>query len=277
MDYPNLGIHTYSLNPVKLGIKNLVLGCIEKASPFRPPRFPLAMPSKIPSLLIGALLSIGATLHAETRTFTSPDGRTMQAEVTAATPDKVSLKLANGQIIVTEVSRFSEADQVFIAEWRKLNPETIKYDFTANYTKEKGSSEKSRRGNVQLVTENWMCNLELTNKSGQTLEGLKVDYEIYYTLTYGPKPQPRKTTGTLQVPSIKSLEKVTLKTNAVSLESRKLDGGFYYGDGTRSRTKDEIDGVYIKVSHNGKMVYDWTSQGLPADRGGIASDEKARR
>lgn len=237
------------------------------------------MSPKISLFLVTTLLSLSApmSLLAEPRTFTSPDGRTLQAEIESATPDKVTLKLLNGPTLVVEVSRFSEPDQVYITEWRKANPETIKYGFVANYTKEKGSTEKSRRGNVQVTTENWLCNVELTNKSGQTLEGVKVDYEIYYTLTYGPKPESRKKTGTLQVPSIKSLEKVTLKTSAVQLETRKLDGGFYFGDGTRARTKDEIDGVYLKVSHNGKMVYDWASQGLPADRGGIAKDESAGR
>jgi hypothetical protein len=237
------------------------------------------MSPQVPTFLIAALLGIStsASLQAESRTFTSPDGRTVEAEVQSATPDKVTLKLTNGQTIVTEINRFSEADKVYITEWRKVNPETIKYDFATNYTKEKSTTTKSRDGNVQITTENWLCNLKLTNKSGQTLEGVKVDYEIFYSFNAGPKPQPRKTTGTVQVPSIKSFEEIILQTKSVALATRKLDGGFYFADGTRPRQKDEIDGVVIRVTHGNKTVYEWASQGLPADRGGIASDEKRQR
>ena len=64
---------------------------------------------------------------------------------------------------------------LFINDWRKANPEQIKYRFVADYTKSKASSSKRKENNETITTERWECNMKLTNQSGQTLEGVTVD------------------------------------------------------------------------------------------------------
>ncbi|TDU81507.1 hypothetical protein EI77_00817 [Prosthecobacter fusiformis] len=220
------------------------------------------------------IFSLIPGLHAEPRTFTSPDGRTLLAEIQSATPDMVTLKLVNGPILAVPINKFSESDQAFVAEWRKANPVTIKYDFASSYTKDKANSTKQTVNNVEITTETWLCNLKLANRSNQTLEGLKVNYEIYYSQANGPTMVTRKATGNATIPSLKHLEETAIKTTTVQLKTSKLEGGFYYADGSRSRNKDTIEGMVVKISHQGKQVYEWASSGLPKDRGAVANERK---
>jgi hypothetical protein len=215
------------------------------------------------SLLIAfALFPLGA-LNAEPRTFTSPDGRTIQAEIAAATPDRVTLKMANGQTIVAPVDKFVPADQEHIEGWRKANPVQIKYRFAADYTKSKSSSSKSGAGSEVITTEMWECNMKLTNQSGQTLDGVTVDYIIYTDqfnrgakVTTGQK-------GQIKVGTMKNLQQMVLKTDPVQLQGVELKGGYYYTDGSRPRDKESIRGMVIEVNHEGKKVFTWASNNVP--------------
>lgn len=227
-------------------------------------------PQKARVWLSAALaISTALALQAEPRTFTSPDGRTLQGEIQSATLDMVTLKLANGGApLAAPINKFSEADQAFIAEWRKANPVAIKYGFSAAFTKDKRDSNRRTSGGTEVTNEKWLCNVKLANRSGQTLEGMKVDYEIYYTEANGNASVPRKMKGTSDLPAMKHLEEIVFQTKEVQLTTTKLVGGYYYIDGTRSRKKDAIDGVTIKITHEGQTAFEWASYGVPKDRGG---------
>jgi len=218
------------------------------------------------------LLSLGLVAHskAEVRTFTSPDGRTLQAEIVSATTDTVALKLANGQALSVAVTKFSPADQTYIAEWAKANPVSIKYNFFASYTKDKRDSSKSFRDNHEITTDTWVCKVKLANKSGQNLENLKVNYEIYFSQISNNQPVVRKMTGSTAIEGLKNLEETTLTTKELKLTTSKLEGGRYYLDGSRPRQKDSIEGLAIKIHHAGKPVFEWASSGVPKDKASTA-------
>lgn len=219
------------------------------------------------------LISLSAAL-AEIRTFTSPDGRTLQAEITAATPDRVSLKTAAGQPLVVPIDKFIPADQEHISEWRKANPVQIKYRFAADYTKSKAGSSKMKSNNETITTEQWECNMKITNQSGQTLEGVTVDYVIYYDNLERGNKVTRSKAGKVDIGTMKNLQQLVVKTETVALHSVQLEGGYYYTDGTRSRQKETLNGMIIHVNHAGKKVFTWTSSGVPKGAGTTAEGTK---
>ena len=221
-----------------------------------------------------AFLLTSSVLHAEPRTFTSPDGRTLQAEITAATPDRVTLKTATGQTLVAPVDKFSPADQEHIAEWRKANPVQIKYRFLADYTKSKASSSKSKQGNETITTELWECNMKITNQSGQTLEGVTVDYEIYFDNIERGNKVTRSISGKADIGTMKHLQQLVVKTEPVELHGVQLEGGYYYADGSRARQKEDLRGMIIHVSHGGQKVFTWTSNNVPKGAGSTAEGTK---
>lgn len=219
------------------------------------------------------LISLNAA-WAEVRTFTSPDGRTLQAEITAATPDRVSLKTAAGQPLVVPIDKFIPADQAHIAEWRKANPAQIKYRFVADYTKSKAGSSKMKSNNETITTEQWECNMKITNQSGQTLEGVTVDYVIYFDNLERGNKVTRSKAGKADIGTMKSLQQIVVKTTPVELHSVQLEGGYYYTDGTRARQKETLNGMIIHVNHDGKKVFTWTSSGVPKGAGTTAEGTK---
>ncbi|MES2594839.1 MAG: hypothetical protein V4662_05870 [Verrucomicrobiota bacterium] len=214
-------------------------------------------------LLIALALLPVALVNAEPRTFTSPDGRTLEAEISAATPDRVTLKMTNGQTIVAPVDKFVPADQEHIAEWRKANPMQVKYRFAADYSKSKASSSKSGSGSEVITTEMWECNMKLTNQSGQTLDGVTVDYTIYLDeFSRGSKITTSKK-GQFKVGTMKNLQQMVVKTDPVQIQGVELKGGYYYTDGSRPRDKESIRGMLIEINHEGKKVFTWASNNVP--------------
>lgn len=225
---------------------------------------------KLPKLALFFVLGAAVTAQAELRTFTSPDGRTLQGNIQSATADSVTLKLANGQPLTAPVSKFSDVDKAYIAEWRKANPATTKYDFAASYSKEKVSSTKQNLGSVEQNVERWICNLKIANRSGQLLENLKVNYEVQCNRAADGTAGPRKVVGSLNIASIKHLEETKLQTEQVTLIESKLRGGYYYKDGTRPRNKDSIESVGIKIVHDKQVVFEWSSDGAASDKGALS-------
>ena len=92
-----------------------------------------------------------------------------------------------------------------------------------------------------------------------------MNYVIYFSQANGPNTVIRKSGGTTTVAAIKHLEEITFKTSAVKLVTSKLDGGFYWADGSRSRKKDSLEGVALKIHHGGQLVYEWASSGVPKE------------
>lgn len=217
-------------------------------------------------------LAAASPVNAESRTFTSSDGRTVEAEVISSTPDMVTLKLNTGQTVATSVNRFSEADQTYLAAWRKEHPTEIKYALTTNYTKSKTDSSKGSVSGKTITTETWLCNMKVTNRSGQTLENLKVKYDIYCNEFDDNSSNMvlKKTSNEASISSIKNLQELVIPTKEVRLKLVQLKAGYYYVDGGRARQKEDLAGMTITILHEGKEVYSWSSNGVP----GQGSDGK---
>ena len=220
------------------------------------------------SAILGlAALLLPLTSLAESRTFTSADGRTAEAEIVAATAENVTLKLAGGQTVVSALDRFSVADRQFIAAWSKQHPAKINYSFQVSYTKDKMGSRKQKTDLVTVTMENWLCRIKLANRSGQDLDNVEVHYTVFSEQMDEGRPVLRSSRGKVTLPNIRANEELTLQTDEVQLASTQLDGGFYYVDGARSRQKDSLAGLAVSIRHAGKTVFEWASKGMEGKAG----------
>jgi copper chaperone CopZ len=67
-------------------------------------------------LTLAAALTLPLSLHAESRTWTDAEsGKTIEGELVSVDGEKVTLKRADGKTFTLDASRFSAADQEFIA------------------------------------------------------------------------------------------------------------------------------------------------------------------
>ncbi len=199
-------------------------------------------------------------LDATARTFTSTDGKTIDAEVLGADGLQATLKLADGRQTVVPLNRLCQADQDFVLNWLKQNPQAIRYSFVVDAAKEKVDSKESRRGvGVSMTTTKWLYHLKITNRASQPVEGLKVSYQIHYTDMDGKAKSTEFKSGTKELPALKAGESTSVDTDAVELVTTKLDSGYAWGNGAPARQTDTLKGIAVTIEHNGKSVHEFTS------------------
>jgi len=205
-------------------------------------------------------------LSAQTRIFTSTDGRTLEAEVVSATPDMVTLKLANGTTPTVPLERLSELDRTYVSQWRQANPSTIRYNFNVEFSKQRTSGPRQRpRGDSPAVVvskEKWVGTFKIQNRSGQAVDNLEVRYQLHYMDDNGKVKAAEIKTGTRKIPIIKSNEILSIDTDTLELEVTQLAAGYYWRDGSKRTEDDGVKGGAVSILHNGKVVHEFASRGV---------------
>jgi hypothetical protein len=223
---------------------------------------------------LAAIIGAMTALHATARTFTSTDGRTIEAEVVSADGLQATLKLADGRQTVVPMNRLSQADQEYLTGWIKANPQAIRYSFTVEATKDKLESKTAptRDSLVTATTHKWYYHVKITNRASQPIEGLKMQYQIHYVDVDGTTKSSEFKSGEKEVPTLKPGGNTTVDTDPVDLVTTQLGGGYIYGSGAKSRQTDTIKGIAVTLEHNGKSVFEFTTgsvkkvEGAPAPK-----------
>ncbi len=222
------------------------------------------------ALLVTTLLSLHGFAHAETelREFSNSEGKTIKARIVAASDQTVKLAVEGGREVEAGISYFSKADQDYITEWRKTNKPAIDYRFEIDYDKKRASRDTRREGPVEVTYETWLYKVEVENLSKVELSGLELHYKIYKTAKADANEARYLAEGlTREGPFLVRKAKIDLKpvahltsvnaeTETMPISKSELDPDYYYTDGEKSNKKDEMDGFWIKIFHEGKEVHE---------------------
>lgn len=73
----------------------------------------------VPATLLLSALLLATAAPAETRTFTSRNGKTIEAEIVSATDQQVELKTIAGKTFTVPLSSLSDKDALHISIWRE--------------------------------------------------------------------------------------------------------------------------------------------------------------
>lgn len=220
--------------------------------------------------LLTLALSLSGLAHGESelREFSNSAGQTIKARLIAADEKTAKIQMEDGREVEAGVTYFSQADQDYIAEWRLNHVPEIDYDFEVDYTKKRLDRETRNEGNVEVTYETWYYQVEVENLSKVDLDGLEMQYKIYKTANADANEARYRAEGLVRegpflvrkgkaelkpVPYLKSVE---ADTEAMPISKSQLDPDFYYTDGGKSKQKDELDGFWLKIFHNGKQVHE---------------------
>ncbi len=211
--------------------------------------------------LSALLCTVAACQTLAAREFTDTQGRKMEAEIVSVTGDTVAL-LRSGEKrpIGANISLFSVADQKFIREWGMAN---TKYSFEVAYTKKKLGEVKQRRYNTTYEQETWVYKITLKNRQPTPVGDLRVDYWCFRKEDSGKgKGVARvETSGSINVPAIAGSGVVTVDSAEIVLNKQKLDGGFYYVDGSSPQQSDAVGGLAVRIfDKNGREVHKWATK-----------------
>lgn len=122
-------------------------------------------------------------------TFTSSDGRTIQAKIIEfdSSRNKVRIKRDNGKLVWVPIDAFSENDQTYVREWHISTILFSNSNLAVAIDKKTGNSDSYHK-----VLDGWQSHypgikyndvtysIKIDNRSNIPLGNLSVDYRIYY-------------------------------------------------------------------------------------------------
>jgi hypothetical protein len=211
-------------------------------------------------LSFGLLSAGGAENESALRKFTDQDGRTIEARLLAGTLDTVTIEIANGKSHTVAITKFSELDQIHIREWIKANPDARPYKFELTEVAKRLGKERRESASYEVTEESWNYELTIKNRSGFDVGFLDVRYRIFSsvpnTSDAGGLPKITTSDGLASIASLRNNGDIELKTDPVLLLESRLTTGAEPSDGSDVESKQELDGIWVKLFHNGKNIAD---------------------
>ena len=139
--------------------------------------------------------------------------------------------------------------------------------------KKKGEEKKGAfqgEGSVSKNTEKQSYSITLQNRTQADMAGLTVDYIIFVERQRvgqkrGQEAVERKK-GSLKVENL-SRQPVNLATDEVELNFENVVGAYIYGNGGRIKAEDSFQGIWVRVSQDGKLVGEYALPTTMMSRG----------
>jgi hypothetical protein len=201
---------------------------------------------KTHTILLATLFGLTCA-NLSAREFTDPQGRKMEADITAAGGGQVTMKRASdGAVFTVPITTFSPADQKFINQWALENQS---YSFDVRYDKTKGETTKQKLSDELRTTEMWSYKIELRNKLPTEVKNVRVDYWLFKKEDQGKGKGASRvaTSGSHKIEAMKGSTSHSFDTLPVALYKSQLVGNVIYIDGTRARFADAMGGVVLRV------------------------------
>lgn len=135
-------------------------------------------PGLIPTVVATVILGVLPwRADAEVRTFTSSDGKTMEAELVSADNVYVTVRLtANRRQVQFPLSRLSAEDQEFVRTWAEEN---VAYRLRIDARKKTTGSENITKGNTKTNVRSYLYDVAIENWGRNDLDNAMVEYRIY--------------------------------------------------------------------------------------------------
>lgn len=219
------------------------------------------------ALLIG-VESFGRGL-VQYRDFLSHDGKAMRGRVLRydAKARKVTIERDNKKVFTVPIFAFSDDDQEYILEWEFnkvfLSDSSFQIDAKRKkFNKKKGDSSSWYGYSIDSnKTEAYGYEITLKNRSTSSLDGLKVEYCIFYEQEKSGSGKTEEEEGvrcgTLDVTSMSPKSSKELMTEPVVIYTYELDADWSYTDGRDNKISGDVRGVWVRVtktSDDGKVL-----------------------
>jgi hypothetical protein len=243
------------------------------------------------SLALALCLGALTATNLAGRTFTDAKGRTIEAEVTAATETEVTIKRADGKEFTVALSTFSDADQEFVKKWREAKaaegdpgeseeggqsaapavdeekgeeaevaPVKVLDELRLGYRikKEKTSSQKIGKDKTRAM---YRYVVEIDNKSSDPITGVRVKCEMFirfYDKHADPKRGVARTEeGELKLKPVAARKRLSFPTKSVGIntdKSRTLNGDIV----TSYQYEEDLAGLILTFYQGKRQIGEYT-------------------
>ena len=207
-------------------------------------------------------LLLAATSVSYGRIFTSADGRTLEAELVRADVSSAVLKTPDGHESSVPLSRMSQSDQDYVADWIKSHPMEAHYSFAVEWSREKVKTNHKKVRHVAVTENEYIFHFKVTNRATVPLSNVDVHMQVYYKTQDQKYDVGQHHDSKHTIPEIKAGETLTVDSDPLTLDVTDLQGGYVYRNGSNSHNQDNIKGTAVTLYHNGKQVFEYVTNGI---------------
>jgi hypothetical protein len=216
-------------------------------------------------LVVAVALTIGTGapgLHAEPRTLTDKQGRSLKADVISVEGDKVTIRRADGQTFTLSLDTLSEDDQKSLKEWAEKQAKLIPAG-SVEVQVSRGKFDTKKKddgGGIITSEEQWGYTATLFNRASKPLNGARVEYILFVK----PDTEPGKDTtsaplkeksGSKTIDALPAHDSVNFRTDSITIFKQQLKPGYIWGKtGNNAAIKDSLYGIWVRVYVGDQMV-----------------------
>ncbi len=225
---------------------------------------PAASPRFLAGLVIGMGLYLGAgalDVHAEMRTLTDKQGRSLKAEVVSVADDKVTIRREDGQTFILSLASLSDDDQQFLKDWAKAQAALIPAGgVELQISRGKFDTKKSDEVGMVISHEQWGYTATLFNHTNKPLTGARVDYILFVKTDSEPGKDStvaplKQKPGSKMIDVIAGRDRVIFRTDSITLQKQQLKPGYIWSKTRNSEPiKDTLYGVWLRVYVGDQLV-----------------------
>lgn len=244
-------------------------------------------------IALGALF-LAAVSHAETRTFTNAEGKSIEAELVGVEGENAVLKLANLSIAKVAMTSLSKSDEAYVRAWweenkDKLRPMDVRLTIdknterierkstTSGGTGTGGVGQNNQNQLPPLVTKlqkdevEYVCVLKSYVK--KEIADITVNYTIYKRVITrdkdGTKSDLVEVEGTAAIKRLDAFGSATFDTQVVPVDNNSQKGG----KGPDTIRSETIEGFVVTLSVGGE---DFLKQSYPENYIARLEEEEKR-
>lgn len=135
-------------------------------------------------------------------------------------------------------------------------------DVEISATRKKLDEQKANNSFSVTTTKEIAYTVVVKSKSFKPLSNLEVRYLIFFEnsqLGANEGSSERVEKGREQIASLEANRSHTFETSPIKLDSAVLNAGYAYTDGSASQTRDKVNGIWIRVYSEGKMIGEYAN------------------
>ncbi len=188
--------------------------------------------------------------------FTDETGRTIRAQIYAASPVDVSIRRDDGQTFRVPLETFSEADRKLVALWHtaEILNSGNQFEFEVSRFTEKPEETATKIAEITSTQMGYL--ITLRNRSPIPLRDLKVEYKVFKNMNLpgDSAGYPISKTGVELISVLAPRQSYEVRSATVSVAETRLQPGLIYLDGSDERQSDTLEGIWIRLIKDGQIL-----------------------
>lgn len=187
------------------------------------------------------------------------DGREMEARLLSAHGEMVKIQRADDfKEFDVPISVFDESTEERIRDWMEEDPNAIEFSLAFTTQRNLVDSNEFETSGRSFKNSKWAYRVTMTNKTRNALNGAELEYRIIYDdnvefsrTSAMPGEGDRQQEGqTVKLPDVEFNDQIEFTTPVLETQTYE----YVPTRGDREYSKDEIKGIWIRVTRHGELI-----------------------